>query len=146
MNDKNKELEQYKGLLKGIAVVNIIHALLYAAGAILVMTLEDGEDIAMNIFNITYSDELTITSLTCITCAIMAVSSLILGILTFKALKPGSKLAVLIEVIAFASLVGTIVFQISNDIGFHWTYTLSSLIDTMTIISADYIRRHNQSI
>ena len=143
MKDNNKELEQYKGILKGVAIVNIIHALLYTVGAILVMTLDDGEDIAMNTFNITYSEELAITTLTCITCVVMAIPSLILGVLTFKALKPGSKLALLTEIVAFISLVGTVIFQISNEIGFHWTYTLSNLIYTMTIVSADYIRRHN---
>lgn len=50
---KKKEIEGYKGWLKGVGILEFLHAIVYGVCAILVMVLSNGTEIAEKVFNIT---------------------------------------------------------------------------------------------
>ena len=147
MDNKNEKesLEFNKGWLQGVAYLEFGHAIAYAVLAVLVFVLANGTEIAQNAFNVTEPIAgMSIEVVACITGVISAIVSVFLGILILKSLKPGaSKLALVVEIIAFVSVFITGIYQFITP-GFSWSLAISSFIDVITVGAAEYIRKNNK--
>ena len=151
LNETKKEntLQNHLAWLKGVGYLELGRAIAYAVCAVLVVVLSNGKKIAENVFSVTEADAtngMSVEALACTVGIVMAVLSLIITVLLFKSLKPGSKAAIAVEIITIISFVGTVIYIGTHDevdIIFS-TYTVSMFIDAVTIPAADYVRRHNK--
>ena len=141
-----KDLTTYKSLLQGVGILEFLRAAAYGVSAVLVMTMSNSAEIARKVFNITEgASGLSAQALACGTGVIITIISLIMGILIFKALKPGSKAALVVEILAWISLLTTVIYQITSSDGYNISYSISNLIDCFTITSAAFLRRNNHA-
>ena len=142
---KEESLKFNKGWLQGVAYLEFGHAIAYIVLAVLVFVLSNGAEIATNAFNVTEPiGGMSIEVVSCITGVISAIVSVLLGILILKSLKPGaSKTALVVEIIAFASIFITGIYQFITP-GFSWSLAISSFIDVITVGAAEYIRKNNK--
>ncbi|MBR4514562.1 MAG: hypothetical protein IKO61_06715 [Lachnospiraceae bacterium] len=145
-NEKQKkqmsELDVHKSLLKGVAGLNIGEAIAYIVGVILVFVSSDPAKYAKGFFSVTEEDlteGISLETMCAVTGIFMAIIAIVMAVLIFKGLKPGSKAIVAVEIIAWVSLIGSIIYIIVGETSLSMTASIA--IDSMTCTAADFVRK-----